>query len=78
MQDGSRSTSKGLYLCTDSFTLADIQRLIQYLSYKYNIKCSIHKSGNKYRIYVLVKSVSTLKDLILPFMHQSMTYKLGV
>lgn len=78
MQDGSGSTSKGLYLCTYGFTLADIQRLIQYLSYKYNNKCSIHKSVNKNRIYVLVKSVNTLKDLILPFMHQSMTYKLGI
>ena len=41
MQDGSGSTSKGLYLCTYGFTLADIQRLIQYLSYKYNNKAYI-------------------------------------
>ena len=78
MQDGSRGTSKGLCLCTDSFTHADIQRLSQYISNKYYIKCSIHKSGVTYRIYILAKSVDTVKNLILPFMHKTMTYKLGV
>ena len=78
MQDGSRGTSKGLYICTDSFTHADVQRLSQYLSNKYDIKCSIHKSGGNYRIYILAKSVETVKNLILPFMHKTMTYKLGV
>ena len=78
MQDGSRGTSKGLYICTDSFTHADVQRLSQYLSNKYDIKCSIHKSGGNYLIYILAKSVETVKNLILPFMHKTMTYKLGV
>ena len=62
MQDGSRGTSKGLYICTDSFTHADVQRLCQYLSNKYDIKCSIHKSGGNYRIYILAKSVETSKN----------------
>ena len=71
-------TSKGLYLCTYSFTLKDVQRLSFYLNNKYNIKCSIHKSGKNFRIYILAKSVETVKMLILPFMHKSMLYKLGV
>ena len=78
MQDGSRGSSKGLYICTDSFIYADVQRLSQHLSNKYNIKCSIHKSGGNYRIYILVKSVETIKTIIWPYMHKSMTYKLGV
>nr|AYM32753.1 LAGLIDADG homing endonuclease [Termitomyces sp.] len=85
MQDGSRGTSKGLYLCTDSFNLDDVKRLSHYLDNKYDIKCSIHKSGallrgqgGNYRIYILAKSVETVKFLILPFMHKTMTYKLGV
>jgi len=78
MQDGSRGSSKGLYLCTDSFTYADVQRLSQYLIKKYNLKCSIHKSGGNKRIYILAKSVETIKTIVLPFMHKSMTYKLGV
>ena len=78
MQDGSRGSSKGLYIFSDSFTFADVQRLSQYLSNRFDIKCSIHKSGGNYRIYILAKSVETVKNLILPFMHKTMTYKLGV
>lgn len=78
MQDGSRGTSKGLYICTDSFTLENNQRLSQFLTQKYDIKCSIHKAGKSYRIYILAKSVETVKNLIMPFMHKSMTYKLGI
>ena len=74
MQDGSRGTSKGLYICTDSFTYTDIQRITQYLTDRYNIKCSIHKTGGNYRIFILVKSVETVKNLILPFMHSSFTF----
>src|SRR5271156_6543416 len=71
MQDGSRGTSKGLYLCTDSFTHADVKILTKYLSNKYEIKCSIHKSGGNYRIYILAKSVEKIKNIILPFMHET-------
>jgi hypothetical protein len=78
MQDGSRGTSKGLYLCTDSFTQTDVKRVTQYLIEKYNLKCSIHKSAGNYRIYISAKSVETVRILILPYMHKNMLYKLGV
>lgn len=77
-QDGSRGSSKGLYLCTDSFTYKDVKRLTQYLIETYNLKCSIHKAGRNYRIYILAKSVNAVKTLVLPFMHNSMLYKLGI
>lgn len=77
MQDGGRGSSKGLYLCTDSFTHDDVKRLSQYLINKYDIKCSIHKAGKNFRIYILVQSIETIKFFILPFMHKTMTYKLG-
>jgi hypothetical protein len=76
-QDGSRGSSKGLYICTDSFTLDDVKRLSQYLINKYDIKCSIHNAGKKFRIYILVQSIEIIKFFILPFMHKTMTYKLG-
>ena len=78
MQYVSRGSSKGLYVCTDSFTFSDVQRLSKYLSQRFDIKCSIHKSGGNYRIYILAKSVETVKLHILPYMHKTMTYKLGV
>lgn len=78
MQDGSRGTSRGLYICTDSFTLNDIKHLVDYLKNNYKLKCSIHKANNKYRIYILAKSVKTVRNIILPYMHDSMLYKLGI
>jgi hypothetical protein len=78
MQDGSRGTSRGLYICTDSFSLTDVQRLSNYLTETYNIRCSIHKAGSNHRIYILAKSVQTVRDLVLAHMHYSMLYKLGI
>jgi len=78
MQDGSRGTCRGLYICTDGFILTDVQRLAGYLTESYNIRCSIHKSNGNYRIYILAKSVQTVRDLVLPYMHKSMLYKLGI
>lgn len=77
-QDGSRGSSKGLYLCTDSFTHADVKRLTLYLIDRYNIKCSIHKAAGNYRIYILARSVETVQNIVLPYMHPSMLYKLGI
>jgi len=36
------------------------------------------KLEKNYRIYILVQSIETIKFIILPFMHKTMTYKLGV
>ena len=66
------------YIITDGFECVDIKRLQVYLMQSYNIKCSIHKAGKNYRIYILVKSVEKIKNIILPYMHPSMTYKLGI
>jgi hypothetical protein len=78
MQDGSRGTSRGLYICTDSFTLNEVKHLVDYLKNNYKLKCSIHKANKKYRIYILAKSVKTVRNIILPYMHDSMLYKLGI
>jgi hypothetical protein len=78
MQDGSRGTCRGLYICTDSFLFTDVQRLSNYLTETYNIRCSIHKAGSNHRIYILAKSVQTVRELELVHMHSSMLYKLGI
>lgn len=77
-QDGSRGTSRGLYLCTDSFTQEDVKRLADYISNRYKLSCSIHKANGRYRIYILAKCLPTVRELIAPHMHLSMLYKLGI
>lgn len=76
MQDGSRGSSRGLYLCTDSFNETDVKRLKKYIVERYQIKCTIHKVNGRFRIYISAKCVKTVRDLVSPYMHNSMMYKL--
>ena len=43
MQDGSRGTSKGLYLCTDSFTLMEVELLIKVLKDKFSLNATVQR-----------------------------------
>lgn len=65
-------TNKGIHLATHSFTEADVLRLIEVLTLKYGLKCSVH-SGN--RIYIWTPSVPTFINVVRPHMEQSMMYK---
>lgn len=84
MQDGSLGTSGGLYLCTDAFNSEDVVKLATYLTSKYKLDCTTPKAPGKLgklghkRIYIKKSSVSLVKALVLPFMHSSMLYKLGL
>ena len=53
MQDGSfHKTSKGVTLCTDSFTKEDVLLLSSVLQLKFKLKCTIQKApNNKLNIY---------------------------
>ena len=45
---------------------------------RYNINCTIHYHSKKYpRIYILKKSLPKVCNIVLPYMHTSMFYKLG-
>lgn len=78
MGDGAKS-GNGLLLCTDSFILTDIIMLMNVLTIRYNLICSLHKSGsNQYRIYVSSKSKKRLHDIVSSHIVPSMLYKLGI
>lgn len=69
----------GLLLCTDSFLMKDIVLLMNVLLIKYNINSVIQYIGKKYpRIYIGKKSMPQLRKIVLPHMHKSMLYKLGL
>ena len=57
--------SKGIYLCTDSYTIQDVVRLMNVLIIRYELKCTLHKSSNNigYRIYISRSSVSKVVEL---------------
>ena len=80
MGDGyynNRDTST--LLCTDSFSIQDIVILMNVLLIRYNISSTIQYSGKKYpRIHIRKKSMPKLQKIVLPYMHESMLYKLGI
>ena len=78
MGDGV-AKSHGLIICTDSYSIKDVVKLINVLIIKYRLECSIrvHKE-NQYRIYIKQKSMPLLIEIIKSHIHPSMLYKLNL
>lgn len=76
MGDGYRR-HHGLVLCTDSYSVQDIVRLINVLIIKYRLECTLrYHTPTQPRVYIREGSMSILRDLIRPFMIKSMFYKI--
>jgi len=78
MGDGA-IRNMGLVLCTDSYTIPDIVRLMNVLIgvYKFDLKCTIHyDTPSQPRIYISKDSMDKLRALVMPHMHPSMLYKI--
>lgn len=79
--DGQLVKRGGITLCTDNYTLAEVELLIQGLANLYNAKCSIHykkgRAGRMYhRIYIGKNSFDNIKPLISQYIYSSFLYKL--
>jgi len=75
MGDG-QVASHDLRLCTDSYQITEIVKLINVLIIKYIINCSIHVLGGNTIIYISAKSVSLLSSIVKPLMSKDMLYML--
>lgn len=79
MGDGSVSRH-GLILCTNSYSVQYVVRLINVLMIRYRLECTIHlKKQNKkieHMIYIKQRSIPLLRSIVFPYMHFSMLYKL--
>ena len=75
MDDGYKGVT-GYYFCTESFSSSDLVILIDMLTNKFGLDCSLHKTTNGPRIYI--KSVSCLNfaNLVKPHMIPHFYYKL--
>jgi hypothetical protein len=77
MGDGA-NLNKGLLLCTDSYTLSEVIKLINVIKIKYDINCTIQGfKKQRPRIYVLPESMSKLRNLVKPYFLSPMLYKLN-
>jgi hypothetical protein len=76
MGDGYASRH-GLVLCTDSYSVSDIVRLINVLIIKYRLECTLrYHTPTQPRVYIRERSMPILRDLLRPYMVKSMLYKL--
>ena len=77
MGDGNVSRH-GLIICTDSYTIIDIVRLINVLIIKYKLECTLrYHTPTQPRIYIRQRSMPLLINIVSSHMHHSMLYKLG-
>lgn len=78
MDDGAlkwRGKSNAVRLCTDSFTIDDVNLLKQVLETKFSLKVSLQKKDSIQRLCILEESYPKLKDLVVPYLLPCMFYK---
>ena len=70
----------GLRIATNNFKLEEVKFLAEILKNKFHIDCTIQevKAINKYSIYIKGSSIPTLREIVLPYLHPSLKYKLGL
>lgn len=72
MDDGSKIC--GTYkIATNCFTISELQKFQYFLLTKFNLKTTLHKDHG---IYIKKESANTFKELISPYIIDSMKYKL--
>ena len=77
MGDGYASRH-GLIICTDSYTIQEIVRIINVLIIKYRLECTLrYLTPTKPRIYIRERSMPILRNIVRPHMVKSMLYKIG-
>jgi hypothetical protein len=73
MGDGA-SRDYGLNICTDSYSLPDIIRIMNVLIIRYGLNCSAQlRRGDQYRIYIYSDSMLRLQSIVGPYMHESIS-----
>jgi hypothetical protein len=76
--DDSYKSGRGLYICTESFSLSEMQFLINILKNKFDLECSSHKVTNGHRIYIFSTSKDKLINLVQPYFLEHFYYKLDL
>lgn len=68
----------GLRLATHSFSIQETVLLVNVLIIKFGLNCTISKIQNsdQYIIYIRTDSMDKLRDLVTPYMHPKMLYKI--
>ncbi len=77
MCDGSLSRGSGIILNLQAFTTKELILFMNVLKIKFDIDCTLHKSRNKYNIYITTNSVKKIYPYIKPYIIDNMKHKLS-
>lgn len=76
MDDGHIDTFKATHLNTNSYTKNEIKLLQDVLLKKFKLKTRIDKKKeNQWKIVITVRQPIPLAEIVGPYMHESMRYK---
>lgn len=80
MDDGSIKSreSKGVIFNTQCFVRNDVQRLIKCLQNNFALEAGIRKQKDGLQIYISGKSYERFLEIVDPYIHSSMRYKIPV
>lgn len=83
IQDDGYRSGNGLVLCTECFTLAEVELLISVLRDNFGLTSNIHERKQKgkhigWRIYIRTENRDKLISLVKPYFVPSMLYKFGL
>jgi hypothetical protein len=70
--------NRAVRLCTHSFSLEEVNLLINVLETKWNLKCNINKGSGQFVIRISAKSLPALQSLLKDVMPSTMKYKIGL
>ncbi|RUS34416.1 homing endonuclease [Jimgerdemannia flammicorona] len=77
MSDGQSHGNLGLFLCTHSFSIPDVVRLMNVLMVRYNLDCTLRMDHGKYpMIYIQARSMPKLQTIVSSYMDPSMLYQI--
>nr|YP_009543506.1 LAGLIDADG endonuclease [Coniothyrium glycines]AYU74396.1 LAGLIDADG endonuclease [Coniothyrium glycines] len=77
MDDGGKSVHNQTVLHTRSFTLEDVKYFQSVLLENFDLVTRLEeKKKDQWVIYIPVRQVTKLKDIVGPYMHKSMLYKI--
>jgi LAGLIDADG DNA endonuclease family len=65
-------------LSTHSFTLAEVKLLVDVLTDKFGLKCTINKNNGAFVIRISAKSIPALQAMLKDIMPSMMLYKIGL
>ena len=77
MSDGWRH-NKGVTIATNAFSIAENELLIEALNTKFELDWRLIKDHGYPSIHIPFTSLSKLQSIVVPYMHETLLYKISL